>query len=527
MPAANDMPLTPVDFLARAAEIHPDKLAVVDGETRTSYGALWLRVRRLASALVSAGISPGDRVAVLAPNTGAMIEAHFGVPLAGAVLTAINVRLEPASVAFILRHSGARLLIVDSDCSALALAGLSRLEVRPMVVEVAEKPTIGGLSYETFLSASDHDFAGRWPDDEREPIALNYTSGTTGDPKGAVYTHRGAYLNALGNVINFGLDPTTVYLWTLPMFHCNGWTFAWAVTAVGGTHLCLRRFDARRVLELIADNRVTHLCGAPIVLTMLIEAARRESVRFDHRVRIATGGAPPPSAVIAAMTAMGCEITHLYGLTETYGPATLCLPQADWSTLTKEQRAQRMARQGVRHVAIGGLKVVDPVTRSELPCDGESVGEIVLRGNTIMDRYFENPDATAAAFRDGWFNTGDLAVRHPDGYLEIKDRAKDIIISGGENISSIEIEEVLYRHPAVLEAAVVARADPRWGETPCAFVRLRDSAESPSAADLIAWCRQHLAGFKVPKTILFGDLPKTATGKIQKFMLRARVNVTE
>ena len=527
MPAANDMPLTPLDFLARAAEIHPDKTAVVDGESRIGYGALWLRVRRLASALVAAGVSPGDRVAVLAPNSGAMIEAHFGIPLAGAVLTAINLRLEPASVAFILRHSGARLLIVDGDCSALALAALAQLEVRPTVIEAAERPSMGAPSYEAFLAAGNPDFAGRWPDNEREPIALNYTSGTTGDPKGAVYTHRGAYLNALGNVINFGLDPATVYLWTLPMFHCNGWTFPWAVTAVGGTHICVRRFDAHRVLALIAEHQVSHLCGAPVILTMLAEAAHRDSVHFGHSVRIATGGAPPPSAVIAAMAAIGCQITHLYGLTETYGPATLCLPQSDWPALSKEQRAQRMARQGVRHVAMGGLKVVDRVTRSELPCDGESVGEILLRGNTIMDGYFDNPGATAAAFRDGWFNTGDLAVRHPDGYVEIKDRAKDIIISGGENISSIEIEEILYRHPAVLEAAVVARADPRWGETPCAFVRLRDDAAPTSAADLIAWCRQHLAGFKVPKTVLFGDLPKTATGKIQKFLLRAQANASE
>ena len=527
MPAANDMPLTPLDFLVRAAEIHPDKMAVVDGESRIGYGALWLRVRLLASALVAAGVSPGDRVAVLAPNSSAMIEAHFGIPLAGAVLTAINVRLEPASVSFILRHSGARLLIVDDDCSALALTALAQLEVRPLVVETSEQPSPGALNYDAFLSTGNPNFAGRWPDDEREPIALNYTSGTTGDPKGAVYSHRGAYLNALGNVINFGLDPTTVYLWTLPMFHCNGWTFPWAVTAVGGTHVCLHRFDAHRVLALIAKHRVTHLCGAPVILTMLAEAARHDSVRFSHPVRIATGGAPPPSTVIAAMTAIGCEITHLYGLTETYGPATLCLPQGDWSDLSEEQRAQRMARQGVRHVAMGGLKVIDPVTRAELPCDGQSVGEILLRGNTVMNGYFNNPGATTTAFRDGWFNTGDLAVRHPDGYVEIKDRAKDIIISGGENISSIEIEEVLYRHPAVLEAAVVARADPRWGETPCAFVRLRDSAAPTSGADLIAWCRQYLAGFKVPKTVLFGDLPKTATGKIQKFALRARVNATD
>jgi fatty-acyl-CoA synthase len=527
---ANHVPLSPLSFLARAAAVYPDKIAVIHGDQRLTYRAFAARCRRLASALVRRGIGVGDTVAVMAPNVPAMLEAHYGVPMAGAVLNALNYRLDPATIAFTLEHGGARLLMTDTEFADTIEAAL-RLLGRPLpVVDIVDPlhpdatggARLGERDYEALLAEGDPDFGGVEPPDEWQAICLLYTSGTTGDPKGVVYHHRGAYLNALGNALAFGLSARSVYLWTLPMFHCSGWTYTWAVTAVGGTHVCLRRVDPAVIFPAIKTHGVTHMCGAPIVLTMLIHAPADVKVGFDHVVEVATGGASPPSAVIAAMEAMGFRVTHLYGLTECYGPATICAWQDEWDALPPAARASRMARQGVRYPTLEGLMVADPVSLTPVPQDAATVGEIMLRGNTVMKGYLKNPAATAEAFRGGWLHTGDLAVWHPDGYVEIKDRSKDIIISGGENISSLEIEECLYRHPGVMEAAVVAQPDPTWGETPCAFVTLKPDAGPVGADDLIRWCRQHLARYKVPRHIVFGPLPKTSTGKVQKYVLRER-----
>jgi fatty-acyl-CoA synthase len=451
--------------------------------------------------------------------------------MAGAVLNAINTRRDAATVAFILQHGGAKAVITDTEFAEAMGPALARLERRPLVIDVDDPlrepgrggELIGETTYEAFLDGAAGDAAWDWPADEWQAIALNYTSGTTGNPKGVVYSHRGAFLNAFGNAISFGLDRSTVYLWTLPMFHCNGWTYTWAVTAVAGTHVCLRKVEPAPIFACIKADRVTHMCGAPIVLNMLIHAPTAVRQRWDHVVEVATGGAAPPSAVIAAMQEMGFRVTHLYGLTETYGPATLCAWQAGWDALSQDQQAAMLARQGVNYLTMQGLRIADPERMIEVPADGTTVGEIMLRGNTVMKGYLENPAASAEAFRGGWLHTGDLAVRHPDGYVEVKDRAKDIIISGGENISSLEIEEVLYRHSKVMEAAVVARPDPTWGETPCAFVALKPG-ESAGEDEIIAYCRAEMAHFKVPRTVIFGPLPKTSTGKIQKFVLRERTN---
>ena len=523
--AANFTALTPLSFLARAAAIYPEKLAVIDGDRRFTYRQFYARCRRLADALRRRGVRPGDTVAILAPNVPALLEAHFGVPMAGAVLNALNYRLDARSIAFILAHGEARLLIADREFAPIVRAALEQLGERLPLVEIDDGgggEPLDGTEYENFLDEGDPaaDWAG--PADEWNAIALNYTSGTTGNPKGVVYHHRGAYLNALGNAITFGLDRDCVYLWTLPMFHCNGWTYPWAVTAVAGTHICLRRVEPAAIFAAIARYRVTHLCGAPIVLNMLAHAPDADKRHFDHVVEAATGGAAPPSAVIEAMERMGFRVTHLYGLTESYGPSTVCAWQPEWDALPATLRAGRMARQGVASLTLGGQRVVDPATMADLPADGAALGELVLRSNTLMKGYLKNPATTEAAFAEGWFHTGDLAVIHPDGYVEIKDRMKDIIISGGENISSLEIEEVLYRHPQIIEAAVVARPDPVWGESPCAFVTLNPDAGAVAASDIIAWCREHLAHFKAPRTVIFGSLPKTSTGKIQKYELRAR-----
>ena len=525
---ANYVPLSPISFLARAARIYGPRVAVVHGRRRFTYGEMAARCRRLASALARAGVAPGDTVAILAPNIPEMLEAHYGVPMAGAVLCTINIRLDAPAIAFILRHSGAKVFLVDREWAAVATAALVEVPEAPLVIgiddpEAAGGAEIGAMDYEAFLATGDEAAPYYTPRDEWEAISLSYTSGTTGDPKGVVAHHRGAYLNACGNALAFELSPRSVYLWTLPMFHCNGWTYTWAVTLQGGTHVCLRRVEAAAVFAAIAEHGVTHMCAAPVVLTMLIHAPEEQRRPFTHTVRIATGGAAPPSTVIARMEAMGFAVTHLYGLTECYGPATICLWQPGLDEMPLEQKAAFMARQGVNHPMLEEATVLDPATMAPVPMDGETLGEIMLRGNTVMKGYLRNPKATDAAFAGGWFHTGDLGVIHPDGYIEVKDRAKDIVISGGENISSLEVEEVLYAHPKIMEAAVVAEPDEKWGEVPHAFVTPAPGVEPPTEAEVIAWCRERMAHFKVPKRVTFGPLPKTSTGKIQKFELRQRL----
>jgi fatty-acyl-CoA synthase len=523
---ANFVPLSPVGFLLRTAAVYPDRPAVVYGGRRYSWRQTLERSRRLAAALSAQGVGRGDTVAVLAPNLPEMFEAHFGVPMAGAVLNALNIRLDPETIAFILRHGEAKVLIADSEFAPVVGPALARLERQPLVVDICDPAGPGGarrgaIDYEAFLASGDPNFAEITPRDEWDAIALNYTSGTTGNPKGAVYHHRGAYLNALGNILVWGMPPFPVYLWTLPMFHCNGWCFPWTVTLLAGTHVCLRRVEAAAIYEAIARERVTHLCGAPVVMNMLLNAGAALTRLVDRRIDMMTAGSPPPAAVIEGMERLGFRITHVYGLTEVYGPATVCAWHDEWDVLPSEERARRKARQGVNYPVLDGLMVADPLSLASVPANGAAMGEIFMRGNTVMKGYLKNPQATADAFAGGWFHTGDLGVQHPDGYIELKDRSKDIIISGGENISTVEVEDALYRHPAVLEAAVVARPDEMWGETPCAFVTLKPEAEA-TAADIIAFCRTHLARFKVPRTVIFGELPKTSTGKIQKFLLRER-----
>jgi fatty-acyl-CoA synthase len=523
---ANHAPLTPSDYLVRSAAVWPNKTAMIHGDHRWSYGEMYARCRRLASAISRRGIGAGQAVSVLAPNTPAMLEAHYGVPMSGAVLNAINTRLDAATIAFILEHAESKLVLVDRELSGVMADALSRLDNPPPVITIDDAlaesgEMIGDCDYEALLAEGDPEFDWPRPTDEWQSMSLNYTSGTTGNPKGVVYHHRGAYLNAMGNAVSFGLDREAVYLWTLPMFHCNGWTFTWAVTAVGGTHVCLRKVDPGPIFAAIADHKVTHMCGAPIVLNMLVHAPVELRRPFSHEAQIATGGAAPPSAVISSMEAIGIKVTHLYGLTETYGPSTICAWPPEWNDLEVDARAQRMARQGVHYVTLEGMRVVDPETGIDVPDDGQTIGEMWLRGNTVMKGYLKNPTATAEAFGSGWFHTGDLAVLHPDGYAEVKDRSKDIIISGGENISSLEIEDVLFKHPKIMEAAVVARPDEKWGETPCAFVTAAPGREGElSAEEVIAWCQDNMARFKAPKTVVFCELPKTSTGKIQKFVLR-------
>jgi fatty-acyl-CoA synthase len=522
---ANYQPLTPLTFLERAASIHPDRTAIVHGPLKRNYRDFYARSRRLASALTLRGVGHGDTVSVLLPNTPAMLECHYGIPMAGAVLNTLNTRLDAKVFAFSLEHSGAKVLITDRELSDTVKAALELVAVKPLVIDYDDPEftgpgeRLGELEYEELLNEGDPNFALQLPRDEWDAITLNYTSGTTGDPKGVVYHHRGAYLLALGNIVTGGMGQHPVYLWTLPMFHCNGWCFPWSLSIVAGTHVCLRAVRAKPIYDALADYKVTHLCGAPIVMSTLLNAPEAEKRALPHTIRFMTAAAPPPEAVLADMKEAGFDVTHLYGLTEVYGPAVVNEWHQEWDTLPSAEYAAKKARQGVRYPVLEELNVLDPETMEPVPTDGKTLGEVMFRGNVVMKGYLKNPAATEKVFAGGWFHSGDLGVKYPDGYIQLKDRSKDIIISGGENISSIEVEDALYKHPAVQAAAVVAMPDEKWGETPCAFVELKPS-HSATAESIIAWCRQHLASFKCPRTVIFTELPKTSTGKIQKFQLR-------
>ena len=523
--AANFQPLTPLGFLERSAAVFPDRLAVVHGAVRRNYRDLYARARRLASALAAHGVGKNDTVTVMLANTPAMLECHFGVPMAGAVLNTLNTRLDAAIIAFTLDHAETKVLITDREFSGVMKQALALAKTKPLVIDYDDPEykgpgeRLGAIEYEELVAGGDPDFSWIMPRDEWDAIALNYTSGTTGDPKGVVYHHRGAYLLAMGNLLTGNLGRAPVYLWTLPMFHCNGWCFPWSIVLAGGVQVCLRQVRAATMFDLIASEKVTHLCGAPVVMSTLLNAPAQEKKPLPHQVEFFTAAAPPPEAVLAAMREAGFNVTHLYGLTEVYGPAVVNEWDSAWDALPAAEQAMKKARQGVRYPVLEALDVVDPDTMESLPADGETLGEVVFRGNVVMKGYLKNPASTRAAFAGGWFHSGDLGVKHPDGYVQLKDRSKDIIISGGENISSIEVEDALYKHPAVQVAAVVARPDEKWGETPCAFIELRPGA-SASAEELIEWCRQHMARFKVPRHIVFAEVPKTSTGKIQKFRLR-------
>ena len=522
--AANFASMSPLTFIARAAAVHPDRPAVIHGARVATWAETYARCRRLASALAGRGIGKGDTVAVMAPNVPELFEAHFGVPMIGAVLNALNVRLDAPTLAFILDHGEAKVLITDREFSPVIVAALAEIGREILVIDIDDPLAAGGdlvgeKDYEAFLAEGDPDFAWSMPDDEWEAISLSYTSGTTGNPKGVVYHHRGAYLNAVSNILVWAMPHHPVYLWTLPMFHCNGWCFPWSITAMAGTHVCLRRVEAKTMFDAFADHGVTHLCGAPIVLGMLINAKDEERRDFSQRINFMTAAAPPPAAVLQAMERLGIDVTHAYGLTETYGPSVVNAWKAEWGDLSGDERARLKSRQGVRYPMLEGLTIVDPATMVPVPWDGETMGEVMLRGHIVMKGYLKNAQATEEAFAGGWFHSGDLGVMHADGYIELKDRSKDVIISGGENISTIEVESVLYRHPAVAEAAVVARPDEKWGETPCAFLTLKEDMAA-TEDEIIAFCRDNLAHYKCPKTVVFSILPKTSTGKVQKFILR-------
>ena len=525
--AANHAALSPLDFIERAAQVYPERLAIVHGALRQTWAQTYDRCRQLASALQKHGIGKNDTVAVILPNTPPMVEAHFGVPMAGAVLNTLNTRLDPEAIAFMLDHGEAKALIVDPEFSALIAKALPlRTATTPLLlIEVQDAlydqpaQALGGTTYEDFVAQGDAQFAWQMPGDEWDAIALNYTSGTTGNPKGVVYHHRGAATNAISNVLEWDMPKHAVYLWTLPMFHCNGWCFPWTVAARAGVNVCLRRVDPQAIFNAIREHGVTHYCSAPIVHSLLVNAPAAMKEGLPTGVKAMVAGAAPPASMIEGMEKLGFDLTHVYGLTEVYGPATVCAQHAEWNQLDIGERARLNSRQGVRYHLQRAVSVRDPQTLEAMPHDGETMGEIMFKGNIAMKGYLKNPKATAEAFAGGWFHSGDLAVQYPDGYIQIKDRSKDIIISGGENISSIEVEDVLYRHPDVVSAAVVAKPDEKWGETPCAFVELKPGAHT-TIEEIIAHCKQHLAGFKVPRMVIFGDIPKTATGKIQKFELR-------
>lgn len=525
--AANYVPLTPIGFLERAAAVYPTRTAIIHGDVRYSYAEAYARARRLASALAARGVGIGDTVSVMAPNIPPVLDAHFGVPMTGAVLNTLNIRLDAATIAFTLDHAETKVLITDREFSHVIKAALEIAKAKPIIIDIDDPQytgkgeRLGEIEYEDFIAAGEADFAWSGPDDEWRAISLNYTSGTTGNPKGVVYHHRGAYLNAVDNIVSAGMTGKSVYLWTLPMFHCNGWCFTWSLAIVGGTHVCLRRVEAAAIYAAIETYKVTHLCGAPIVMGMLINASAEAKRPLPHQVELFTAAAPPPAAVIAAMEANGFKITHLYGLTETYGPATICAWNEDWDALSTDEQAALKARQGVKSPLLAGLDVMDPETMTPVPRDGLTMGEVMFRGNLVMKGYLKNRKASDEAFAGGWFHSGDLGVIHPDGYIQLRDRSKDIIISGGENISTIEVEDVLYKHPKILEAAVVARPDEKWGETPCAFINVK-AGESLTEDEVIAFCKANLAGYKVPRTVVFEELPKTSTGKVQKFILRDR-----
>jgi fatty-acyl-CoA synthase len=522
---ANFQPLTPLSFLQRSASVYPEHTAVIHGGIRMSYETFYGRCRKLASALEKSGVGKGDTVSVLLANTPAMLECHYGVPMTKGVVNTLNTRLDAATIAFSLDHAETKVFVVDKEFSKLASEALVQCKAKPLVIDYVdpeyevEGKRIGTEDYEAFLQTGDETFQWHWPDDEWDAISLNYTSGTTGNPKGVVYHHRGASLLAQGNVLTASMPKHSVYLWTLPMFHCNGWCFPWSLSVIGGTHVTLRWVRAKAIWAALDEHKVTHLCGAPIVMSTILNAPDEEKRKLTHAVEFFTAAAPPPEAVLAAMAEAGFNVTHLYGLTETYGPAVVNDWKADWEALESSARAAKKARQGVRYAALEDLTVMDPDSMTRVPADGETMGEVMFRGNIVMKGYLKNPTASADAFKGGWFHSGDLGVLHPDGYIQLKDRSKDIIISGGENISSIEVEDALYKHHAVQAAGVVAKPDEKWGETPCAFVELKPG-RTATEEDIINWCREKLARFKVPKHVIFTEIPKTSTGKIQKFKLR-------
>ena len=525
--AANYSPLSPLTFIERAASVYPERCALIYNDIRRNWFETYSRCRQFASALRRHGVAADDTVALMLPNVPAMYEAHFAIPMAGAVIHGLNIRLDAAAIAFQLKHGGAKVLLTDPEFSATVTAALDMLNEKPIVIDVADAAfgagdCIGIMEYEEFLANGDPEFGWKSPHDEWQAIALGYTSGTTGDPKGVVTHHRGAYLNAVSNILSWNMHVHPVYLWTLPMVHCNGWCFPWTIAALNGTSVCLRAARADDIFDAIKQHKVSHLCGAPIVLNLMANADEKLKHNLEGPVNVMTAGSAPPAAVLEAMAELNFNVTHTYGLTEVYGPAVVCAWHEDWDQLSPGEQATLKARQGVRYPMLEELVVADPETLEPVPKDGETIGEIMFRGNVVMKGYLKNPSASAKAFAGGYFHSGDLAVCHPDGYIEIKDRSKDVIISGGENISSIEVEGALYRHPAVLEAAVAAMPHEVWGEVPCAFITLRDNNAAVSEQNIIDFCRDNMAHFKVPKKVVFGDLPKTSTGKIQKFELRER-----